>query len=86
MCGWSESPVLASMATAAASPPPGYTSDLNNPKDEIRTVNIVTQALTLTFCTVFVWIRGYHKFRTVGLDLAVDDCEWRPNCPRVGWC
>lgn len=78
--------MLASMATAAASPPPGYTSDLNNPKDEIRTVNIVTQALTLTFCTVFVWIRGYHKFRTVGLDLAVDDCEWRPSCPRVGWC
>ncbi|KAJ8117018.1 hypothetical protein OPT61_g1701 [Boeremia exigua] len=61
------------MATAAAPPPPGYTSDLLHPKDELRTINIVTQALTLTFCTAFVWIRGYHKFRTVGLDLAVDD-------------
>ncbi|KAF3051831.1 hypothetical protein E8E11_006946 [Didymella keratinophila] len=61
------------MATAAASPPPGYNSDVDHPEDVIRTVNIVTQALTLTFCTVFVWIRGYHKFRTVGLDLAVDD-------------
>lgn len=70
------------MATAAAPPPPGYTSDLLHPKDELRTVNIVTQALTLTFCTVFVWIRGYHKFRTVGLDLAVDDCKWGPNYHR----
>lgn len=61
------------MATAAASPPSGYTSDLINPKDELRTVNFVTQALTLTFCTIFVWIRGYHKIRTVGLDWAVDD-------------
>ncbi|XPS78496.1 hypothetical protein M3J09_010507 [Ascochyta lentis] len=61
------------MATAAASPPPGYKSDLDHPKDEIRTINFVTQALTLIFCTVFVWIRGYHKLRTVGLDWAVDD-------------
>ncbi|KAF2996878.1 hypothetical protein E8E13_004973 [Curvularia kusanoi] len=61
------------MATPAASPPPGYTSDLLHPKDEIRTINMVTQALTLAFCSVFVWIRGYHKYRTVGLDLAIDD-------------
>ncbi|KAF2831397.1 hypothetical protein CC86DRAFT_314724 [Ophiobolus disseminans] len=61
------------MATAAATPPPGYTSNLDHPKDELRTINIITQALTLTLCTVFVWIRGYHKIRTIGLDLAVDD-------------
>ncbi|UPX10214.1 uncharacterized protein EKO05_0000884 [Ascochyta rabiei] len=61
------------MATAATPPPLGYESDLDNPKDVIRTINFVTQALTLTFCTLFVWIRAYHKFRTVGLDLAVDD-------------
>ena len=62
------------MATPAASPPPGVTSDLNNPKDVIRTINFVTQALTLIFCTAFVWIRGYHKLKTVRLDWAIDDC------------
>ncbi|OSS52392.1 hypothetical protein B5807_02756 [Epicoccum nigrum] len=61
------------MATPAASPLPGYTSDLLHPKDEIRTINMATQALTLAFCSVFVWIRGYHKYKTIGLDFAVDD-------------
>jgi hypothetical protein len=68
-------PVLDKMSTAAASPPPGVTADLENPTDVIRTINFVTQVLCLFFCTVFVFIRAYHKFKTVGLDLAVDDCE-----------
>lgn len=67
------------MAKAAGLAPPGYTSDLAHPKDEIRTINFVTQSLTLAFCTVFVGIRGYHKYKTVGLDIAVDDCK---NLPR----
>jgi hypothetical protein len=67
------------MATPAASPPPGYTSDLLHPKDEIRTINMATQALTLAFCSVFVWIRGYHKYKTIGLDFAVDDCKCAPT-------
>ncbi|KAJ4320286.1 hypothetical protein N0V94_003463 [Neodidymelliopsis sp. IMI 364377] len=37
------------MTTAAASPPPGFTSNLEKPEDVINTANSVTQALTLTF-------------------------------------
>jgi hypothetical protein len=56
-------------------PPPGEIADLEHPRDVLRTVNLVTQALTLFACTMFVFIRGYHKFRIVRLSLASDDCE-----------
>jgi hypothetical protein len=58
-------------------PPPGEIADLEHPRDILRTINLVTQALTLSACTMFVFIRGYHKFRTVRLNLVSDDCEAR---------
>ena len=62
-------------ATAAAAPPPeGVIADLEHPIDVLRTVNLVTQGLTLVFVTAFVCIRCVSKYASVGLGFAVDDC------------
>ncbi|CAG5137557.1 uncharacterized protein ALTATR162_LOCUS148 [Alternaria atra] len=61
------------MSQAAMPPPDGIVADLQHPTDVIRTINFVTQALTLTSCSFFVFIRALHRIRVVGLDLAVDD-------------
>ncbi|EFY87935.1 integral membrane protein [Metarhizium acridum CQMa 102] len=57
----------------AAPPPPGATADLDNPQDVLRTVNYVTQALTLIFTTVFVLARLYAKSRILGGGVTMDD-------------
>ena len=55
-------------------PPEGVVADLDNPKGVLRTVNFVTQALTLTMCSGFVLIRGVQKFKVGALVSSVDDC------------
>jgi hypothetical protein len=66
-------------------PPEGVVTDLQNPTDVIRTINFVTQALTLTFCSAFVLIRAVQKFRLSTSNASVDDCKlhvlvlWRWN-------
>ncbi|KAF9734176.1 hypothetical protein PMIN01_08519 [Paraphaeosphaeria minitans] len=61
------------MSQAAMPPPQGVVADLQHPTDVLRTINFVTQALTLAFCSFFVFIRALHKIRSIGLNLAVDD-------------
>lgn len=63
------------MSQPAMAPPEGVKADLENPTDVIRTINFVTQALTLSFCSVFVFIRGLQKLRVPTLNLSVDDCK-----------
>lgn len=63
------------MSQAAMAPPEGVVADLQHPTDVIRTTNFVTQALTLAFCSAFVFVRGLQKFRVSTLNLSVDDCR-----------
>ena len=56
-------------------PPEGVVADLADPTDVLWTINLVTQALTLTFCSGFVLIRGVQKFRMATTIFSVDDCE-----------
>lgn len=64
------------MSQAAMDPPPGVTADLEHPTDVLRTINFVTQALTLTLCTFFVLVRAIQKFRLPTLHISFDDCEF----------
>lgn len=63
------------MSQPAMAPPEGVVADLENPTDVIRTINFVTQALTLTLCSGFVFLRGVQKFRVANPIFSVDDCE-----------
>ncbi|PSN68229.1 hypothetical protein BS50DRAFT_551637 [Corynespora cassiicola Philippines] len=64
-----------SATTAAAPAPSGIAADLENPTDVIRTVNFVTQGLTLFFIPAFVLIRFVSKYRSAGFNYTVDDCK-----------
>ena len=73
------------MSRPAMAPPEGVVADLENPTDVIRTINFVTQALTLTLCSGFVAIRGVQKFRMATTVFSFDDCEYKllqANIPR----
>jgi len=58
----------------AAPPLEGVIPDLAHPQDVLRTVNYVTQALTIFFVTIFVGIRFYAKTRLLGGGFTADDC------------
>lgn len=45
----------------AATPPKGVTPDFDHPTDVLRTVNYVTQALSLVFVTLFMFLKYYAK-------------------------
>jgi hypothetical protein len=62
------------MSQGAIPAPEGVNADVENPKDVLRTINLVTQCLTIAFCSAFVLIRTVHRTRTIGLDLSLDDC------------
>ncbi|KAG6253495.1 hypothetical protein E4U23_007661 [Claviceps purpurea] len=57
----------------AAQPPEGVTPDLAHPDDILRTINYVTQALTVIFTTGFVATRVYAKSRIMGGSVSWDD-------------
>lgn len=59
----------------AAPPPPGVTADVNNPEDVLRTINYVTQSLTLLLTTAFVATRFYAKTKILGGGVTADDCK-----------
>jgi hypothetical protein len=59
----------------AAPPPSGVTADVDNPQDVLRTINYVTQGLTLLLTTTFVGIRFYAKMKVMGGSFSMDDCR-----------
>lgn len=65
----------------AAPPPPGVTADVNNPEDVLRTINYVTQALTILITTCFVATRFYAKTKILGGGVTSDDCEYIRHKP-----
>ena len=44
----------------------------------LRTTNFITQALTLAFCSAFVFVRGLQKVRVSAFSWSVDDREPPP--------
>lgn len=63
----------------AAPPPEGVVPDLAHPQDVLRTVNYITQGLTVFFVTIFVAIRFYAKSRVLGGGFTPDDCRLTPS-------
>jgi hypothetical protein len=57
----------------AAAPPEGATVDLDHPRDVLRTVNYVTQALTLIFVSTFVALKIYSKWKILGGNFGWED-------------
>ena len=66
------------MSQAAMVPPEGVVADLQEPTDVLRTTNFITQALTLAFCSAFVFVRGLQKVRVSAFSWSVDDREPPP--------
>lgn len=52
---------MTSAQTGAATPPDGITPNFDNPTDVLRTVNYVTQALSLFFVSLFMCLKYYAK-------------------------
>jgi len=57
-------------------PPPGVKADLDHPQDVLRTINFVTQGLTIFFVTCFVALRYYAKVKVWDRNWGWDDCTW----------
>ncbi|KAG5992423.1 hypothetical protein E4U54_003650 [Claviceps lovelessii] len=53
--------------------PAGVTSDVAQPDETLRTINYVTQALTMVIVTAFVATRIYAKSRILGGGISLDD-------------
>ncbi|EHK23197.1 uncharacterized protein TRIVIDRAFT_71185 [Trichoderma virens Gv29-8] len=71
----------------AAPPPEGVIPDLAHPQDVLRTVNYVTQALTIFFVTIFVAIRYYAKSRVLGGGFTSDDyATYSAYVLMIGYC
>ena len=51
------------MAQGAMEPPLGMEPDFEHPEDVLKTVIIVTQALCIPICSLFVFVRFFVKFK-----------------------
>lgn len=54
-------------------PPPGVIPNFNSPKDELNTILIVTQALCISFVTIFLALRVYVRLRILR-SFGKEDC------------
>ncbi|PNP52433.1 hypothetical protein THARTR1_07037 [Trichoderma harzianum] len=71
----------------AAPPPEGVIPDLAHPQDVLRTVNYVTQGLTIFFVSIFVAIRFYAKTRVLGGSFTPDDyATYSAYVLMIGYC
>ncbi|OAA41677.1 integral membrane protein [Metarhizium rileyi] len=71
----------------AAPPPPGATVNIDSPQDVLRTINYVTQALTLILTTVFVGTRLFAKSRVLGGGITTDDyATYAAYILMLGYC
>ena len=55
-------------------PPPGVIPNFEHPEDVLRTVNLVTQALSISIVSAFVMLRIFARYR-VSHSYGPDDCE-----------
>lgn len=60
----------------AMPPPPGVTPDFENPKDQLNTIMIVTQALCMVFVTVFIFLRVWIRV-TILRSFTAEDCSYQ---------
>lgn len=55
-------------------PPTGVIPNFEHPQDVLRTVNLVTQALSISIVSGFVMLRIFARYRT-SRAYGPDDCE-----------
>lgn len=65
---------MLSHADGGMPPPPGVTPNFEHPKDVLRTVNLVTQTLSIAIVTAFVLLRIFARYR-IARAYKPDDCE-----------
>ncbi|KAL6874600.1 hypothetical protein HDV57DRAFT_236791 [Trichoderma longibrachiatum] len=71
----------------AAPPPEGVVPDLAHPQDVLRTVNYITQGLTIFFVSIFVAVRFYAKSRVLGGGFTPDDyATYAAYVLMLGYC
>jgi hypothetical protein len=68
-----------STLVGAAPAPSGVTPNFDEPADVLRTVNYVTQALSILFVTVFIGLKHYAKSSVLRGTWNLEDCEARPG-------
>lgn len=59
----------------AAPAPSGVTPNFEEPADVLRTVNYVTQALSIFFVTVFIALKHYAKSGVLRGTWNLEDCK-----------
>ena len=63
-----------SQIEGSIAPPPGVVPNFDSPKDELKTVLIVTQILCMIFVTIFVATRVYVRLSILRA-FGREDCE-----------
>lgn len=59
----------------SAPAPSGVTPNFDEPADVLRTVNYVTQALSILFVTVFIALKHYAKSSVLRGTWNLEDCK-----------
>lgn len=62
------------LQTGAAPPPEGFTPNFDHPTDVLRTINYVTQGLSLVFVTLFMFLKYYAKVTVLHGMWKSEDC------------
>lgn len=64
-----------STLVGAAPAPSGVTPNFEEPTDVLRTVNYVTQALSILFVTIFIGLKHYAKSSVLRGTWNLEDCK-----------
>lgn len=64
-----------SQIEGSIAPPPGVVPNFDSPKDELKTVFIVTQVLCIVFVTIFMATRVYVRLSILRA-FGREDCEY----------
>lgn len=62
----------------AGAPPAGVIPNVDHPQDLLRSLNYVTQGLTLIFVSAFMGLRIYSKMTVLRGNFGWEDCKSRP--------
>lgn len=72
------------LQTGAVPAPEGFTPNFDDPTDVLRTINYVTQALSLIFVSVFMGLKYYAKTNVLHGTWNMDDCTIHPSDSSLG--
>jgi hypothetical protein len=70
----------------AAAPPAGVIANVDHPQDLLRTINYVTQGLTIVFVSFFMGLGIYSKMTVLRGNFGWEDCELKCGIASYGHC